>query len=79
MTDDDFRPIDTAPRDGTLIEIHDPDSGTFPMRWDAQFRNGFFPNVTGMWVSPSGDLTWNEAGGYGPTKWRPYKPGRYLH
>lgn len=79
MTDDDFRSIDTAPRDGTLIEVHDPDCGTFPMRWNPTAKNGLFPGVVGMWSSPSGDVTWNEADGFGPTMWRPYKPGRYLH
>lgn len=64
-------PIDTAPRDGTLIYIGDPDVGEFPMQWAHIQRNGLFPGVVGMWVMPKGEMTWNDADGFGPTVWRP--------
>lgn len=72
----DWRPIDTAPRDGTLIEITAlEDDGTpfeiWPMRWDAELRNGLFPGAVGFWAAPDRSITWNEDSFGGPTHWRP--------
>ena len=63
--------IDTAPRDGTLIYVGDPDVGEFPMQWAHIQRNGLFPGVVGMWAMSDGGMTWNEADYLGPTTWRP--------
>lgn len=79
MTDDDFRPIDTAPRDGTLIDVHHPGCGTFAMRWNPFGFHMIFSTSPGLWESEGGNVTWTEDGGAGPTMWRPYKPGRRLH
>lgn len=73
----DWQPIDTAPRDGTIVELTDGDM-TFAMRWSATQRNPFFaPGVTGMWVVPNGSMTWTEHDPDGaPTHWRPCGAGR---
>lgn len=65
------QPIETAPRDGTLIIVGDPDVGEFPMRWGHIQKNGLFPGVVGMWVLSDGSMTWQEEDA-GPTSWRPY-------
>lgn len=66
------QPIGTAPRDGTLIFVSNPDCGEFAMRWGHIQRNPLFAGDTvGMWVTPCGGATWTEAGGAGPTEWRP--------
>ncbi len=80
-SDEEWHDISTAPRDGTLIEVMDPEAGAFPMRWNP---DGFNPLVSmrrGIWEAPgdSPQFTWSEDQGFGPTKWRPYKPGRYAN
>jgi hypothetical protein len=69
---DDYRPIDTAPRDGTEIELMDPDCGTFIMRWNPGATT-FWSKVKdpGLWECPGGNFTWCENDGYGPRYWRP--------
>ena len=65
-----MQPIETAPRDGTLIVVGDPDAGWFPMQWGHIQQNGFFaPGVVGMWIMPDGSMTWTEHGGFGPSEW----------
>lgn len=74
----DWMPIETAPRDGRIIEITAlEDDGTpyeiWPMQWCHIQRNEFFaPGKIGMWTHPSGECTWREGEG-GPTHWRPLK------
>lgn len=67
----DYRPIDTAPRDGTLIEVMDPDCGSFPMRWERAGHNPLVSTGLGIWMAEGGDFTWCEDHGCGPTWWRP--------
>lgn len=72
---DDWQPISTAPRDGSIIEIGAEDAGRFPMRWNPHGRNEVFqPDAYGIWEAPDGSLTWSESLGAGPTHWRPLKP-----
>jgi hypothetical protein len=80
MTDtfNEWQPIHTAPRDGTLIwitsldEKGEPDAcvDAAPMRWNPAKENGLFPGVRGFWEVSDGSLTWHD-GEYGPTHWRP--------
>lgn len=81
----DWQPLDSAPRDGTLIDITaiDDDGEVFeihPMVWDPSAKNAIFaPGMVGMWVAPGGEYTWREGEG-GPTHWRPHVPDkRSLH
>src|SRR5436190_2034696 len=37
---DDWRPIETAPRDGTIIEVMDPDCGRVSHHGDLQYHWG---------------------------------------
>ena len=67
----DFRPIDSAPRDGTLIEIMDEDVGSFLMRWNPAGRNALVSKQAGIWEAHDGSMTWCEDDGFGPTWWRP--------
>lgn len=82
---DEWQPIDSAPRDGTIIELTWMDNGRpqeiYQMRWSPTQRNAFFaPGVVGMWVVPDGSMTWTESDSNGaPTHWRPYDPRRGLH
>lgn len=77
-----WQPIDTAPRDGIVVELTWMENGrpqeSFAMRWSATQRNPFFaPGVTGMWVVPNGSMTWTEHDPDGaPTHWRPCGAGR---
>ncbi len=65
-----WQPIDTAPRDGTVITIGD-DEENYRMFWDPEGRNEIFaPGVVGLWVSEGKNFTWRESAG-GPTHWRP--------
>ena len=67
------KPIETAPRDGTIIIVYHEDCGEFVVQWGHIQKNELFaPGTTGMWVSPQGDFTWQEADGNGPSHWRIY-------
>jgi len=73
---DEWKSIETAPKDGSVIELTAFDNGKpfeiWPMQWGHIQQNGLFPENTGMWVAPDGSVTWNgteEEGG--PTHWRP--------
>lgn len=73
----DWNPIETAPRDGTVVAITAFDDGdqleTWYMQWDEELTNEMFaPGTVGMWVTPSGQYTWREGDG-GPTHWRPLR------
>lgn len=82
----DWQPIQTAPKDGTLIKIgwkephHTEMQEWFVMRWGHIHKNDLFPGQVGMWVAPDGSLTWNgtaEEGG--PTHWMPLTDEENAH
>jgi hypothetical protein len=77
-----WQPIETAPRDGTLVRVGWKEPGDakmqewFTMRWGHIQRNSIFsPDKVGMWVSPDGGLTWTETDDGGPTHWMPVPEG----
>jgi hypothetical protein len=64
-------PIETAPQDGRVILVGDPDVGEFPMAWNPVGTNVLFaPGDVGIWEMFDRSFTWR-AGEYGPTSWRP--------
>lgn len=71
----DWHSIETAPRDGSVIQVaaFDDDGEPiqiFPVQWGHIQRNELFaPGMVGMWVVPDGSMTWREGDG-GPTHWR---------
>jgi hypothetical protein len=80
MEMNNWKPIETAPKDGTLIEITALQANgepfeIWPMQWGHIQQNGLFPDQVGMWVTPDGAATWvpgsEEQGG--PTHWRSIK------
>lgn len=70
-----WQPIETAPKDGTIILVgwrlpEDTEMQEwFVMQWGHIQRNGLFPGDVGMWVAPNGSMTWHETNG--PTHWMP--------
>lgn len=78
MLNSDYQDISTAPRDGTVIEVMDPDCGSFAMSWNADGFNPLVSTSEGIWECPGKTMTWCEDNDCGPRYWRPYKPERYL-
>lgn len=78
-----WRPIETAPKDGTIIALTWEEDGMpseyHPMRWCHIQRNGMFPGKVGMWTAPDGSYTWNDDRGGGPTHWAPHEPSSAKH
>jgi hypothetical protein len=71
-----WKPIASAPRDGTLVRVgwKEPTDTKmqehFVMQWGHIQRNGLVGDHVGMWVSPCGGFTWSEADQDGaPTHW----------
>ena len=71
MSRGDMRPIETAPRDGTLVEVFHEDVGSFMMRWNAIGWNQLVSVEPGIWKAPDGVFTWCEDRDFGPSHWRP--------
>ena len=75
---DGWAPIESAPKDGTIVELvafHEGIQMTavWCMLWDANGANPLSLEITGMWVSPDGEMKWTvEPTLYGPTHWRPH-------
>lgn len=71
----DGRPIETAPKDGTVIWLwaEGMDSeGPFLMHWDPNFINLLVSDKPGLWVMKGGGLTWSDQEYKGgPTHWCP--------
>lgn len=72
----EWLPIETAPKDGTVIELTWMEGGKaqeiWPLQWGHIQKNGLFPGTVGMWVTPDGSITWNADDPDGaPTHWRP--------
>lgn len=72
----DWQSIESAPRDGSVIEItaFEADGVTpfeiWPCQWGHIKTNPLFaPGQIGMWMLPDGSVTWREGDG-GPTHWR---------
>jgi hypothetical protein len=68
-----WRPINTAPRDGTFVEVmaDDEPRSIYVMRWNPAGYNGLVqPEPTGIWESEGNNFTWSESRGFGPTHWR---------
>lgn len=64
-------PIDTAPRDGRVLEVSDLETCAAEMWWNAAGTNMLVQNGHGIWEAVGGGFTWSEAAGAGPTHWRP--------
>ncbi|ABE63624.1 hypothetical protein Nham_2856 [Nitrobacter hamburgensis X14] len=82
MNEDRWEDISTAPRDGTIIEVIEPDVGAFAMRWNPNGFDLLTSKRKGVWELPSGGparLTWSEDNYLGPTNWRLYKLGRHAN
>lgn len=71
----EWQPIDTAPKDGTLVRLCWMDDGLANdqviMQWGHIQQNALFPGKVGMWVAKNGVMTWNDDGEGGPTHWMP--------
>lgn len=68
----DRRPIETAPKDGTIVMVGADDEGPYPMYWDAEFFNALVSTKPGIWVLEGGGLTWcDERPDGAPTYWFP--------
>lgn len=67
----DYRPIATAPRDGTIVDVLAEDCGPYRMKWNGAGVNPLVSLKAGIWEAVDGAFTWSEDRGAGPTHWRP--------
>lgn len=84
----EWQPIETAPKDGTEIELTWMDGGEpaeiYPMRWNAFAENPLFQDGKGIWAMHSRTtnelfMTWTDHDPAGaPTHWRPIGSGSQL-
>lgn len=73
---DDWRPIETAPKDGTLVEIMAEDFGPYEMVWNPAGYNWLVSSSPGLWEDVGGNFTWCDERPEGaPTHWRPIAKG----
>lgn len=70
---DDWQPIETAPRNGKIIEVMSEDAGQFTVKWNSTGYNWIVSDKLGIWESPEGTFTWSDKAGFGPTHWRHYQ------
>jgi hypothetical protein len=84
MTMNGWRTIDSAPRDGTVIDLtwmeDDKPQEIWPMSWNIFAGNSLVQPHKGIWClrMPNGKIeaTWSEYNdGGGPTHWRPLSHG----
>lgn len=66
----EWQPIETAPRDGTPVEVWADGMMSSVMRWDSKFVSPI-SETPGCWVEVDGPCVWSEGAGCGPTHWRP--------
>jgi hypothetical protein len=66
-------PIETAPRDGTIIKVGDSDGHVAEMRWNPEGVNPLVSRCPGIWETPCRSVTWCEDDGYGPEWWAPIR------
>lgn len=67
----DWLPYETAPKDGTMVQLRAEDEGPFEMYWDAD-RLGMVSTSKGVWVLRGGGMTWcDELPAGAPTHWAP--------
>lgn len=72
MQEDEWQPIETAPKDGKPIMVMHDDVGSFIMQWGHIQTNEFFaPGQVGMWVAPDRSMTWAVHDDVGPSHWKP--------
>jgi hypothetical protein len=72
---DDYRPINTAPRDGSIVwliaEEYNEDC-PYPMFWNPSGFNPLVSSKPGIWELEGGGMTWCEEDPKGsPTHWKP--------
>jgi len=71
---DGYRPLSTAPRDGTTVFLWAEACGIgeAPWKWDPERVNWPFNTTPGTWVLLGGGMCWSEEHPEGaPTHWKP--------
>ena len=67
----EWKPIETAPKDGRVILVSHEEVGAFPMAWNRSATNHLFaPGEVGMWEMVDQSMTWR-ADEDGPSRWMP--------
>lgn len=66
----DWQPIETAPRDGSLIMVANPNSGVWMAWYKAVYQSGFCPNNPWQSAMLNHDHL-SKNGSWIPTHWMP--------